>query len=182
MSASTHQKQAQAAKLFFDTFALGDFEKAAETMSDRMTFVWEMRPASVQAGLALNGKLKKKDVLEFWRKIRTELMKELSCSELLNLVQDEDRMSFRLQFKASPAGDTHFLPPLTPLPRLRFVQGILADGDPFESDQWYHIEFVPGTTKFLKCVELVDSAMVLQHKKRLAEKTAASHHTSAVRN
>ncbi|GAA5908846.1 hypothetical protein JCM5296_006472 [Sporobolomyces johnsonii] len=138
MSAATHQKQAQAAKLFFDTFALGDFDKAAEIMSDRMTFVWEMRPASVHAGLASNGKLKKKDVLEFWRKIKTELMKDVS--------------------------------------------GTLADGDPFESDQWYHIEFVPGTIKFLKCVELVDSAMVLQHKKRLAEKTAASHHTAAVRN
>ncbi|GAA5881071.1 hypothetical protein JCM1840_002879 [Sporobolomyces johnsonii] len=139
-------QQLQTIRAVVDAVAANDIDKAASHLSDSDEFSWDLRPATVKEymGFGAEEKLSKPQMVKIWKKIRSEVIKEVKSIKLQNIVQGQDALALRI-----------------------LNEPTTVDGQTFKNEIAVFVDFEPGTDKVLKGVESFDSARLIEHLQRL---------------
>ncbi|GAA5894274.1 hypothetical protein JCM6882_007618 [Rhodosporidiobolus microsporus] len=128
--------RADAFTSFFERIAASDWDALPSFFAPGAE--WNVGPASVAKDLPNEGKVDAQGVVEVLKLVRGSILAEAKGLEVHQMVQGGDSLAARCT-----------------------NHGTAADGELFDLPVIFFIDFEPGTSKFKKGVEMVDSAYCL---------------------
>lgn len=145
MSDTISLAQEQAALSYLQALNKWDFDAILTACSDSPDFNYRVRPATLH-GFGKPDGFKKDEVVPALQGLKAGLVKELNIGEPWKTVKAADEVV--LWFGAN---------------------GEALNGEPWTNEYVLMITFEPGTNKFLKIVEFVDSLFIQDIQSKLAE-------------
>ncbi|BGP17830.1 hypothetical protein JCM10213v2_005872 [Rhodosporidiobolus nylandii] len=139
----SHADRANILTALFDKIRLDQFHQLGAHFAD--SAIWELHPASAAeaVGAPDKGRLSAKEVVTAWQSMKESEIKESKSLEVHSTVQEGDSLAARVTSTA-----------------------ILKDSKPFVQELVFFITFEPHTAKIKHCVEVCDSALVVEYVKK----------------